>query len=122
MVHPSGVERLAALAVLGLTERATPEQITSAYRRLAKATHPDATGSTDPEGSDRFADVSDAYRRLTQERPSEVHPPVVVPPPATSTTPTPTWFGRPAQRPPIVAGPVTVSPNRPTDAERGGSA
>jgi hypothetical protein len=123
MAQPSGVERTAALAVLGLTEGATPGQIISAYRRLAKATHPDATGRADVGETERFADVSDAYHRLTENAARDGGPPAVGRPTASPMRVSPSWFGPPGQRPPIVAGPVTVTPIRTTGptGEGGGS-
>ncbi|HVM06499.1 MAG TPA: molecular chaperone DnaJ [Acidimicrobiales bacterium] len=43
--------------VLGVTEKASEKDITSAYRRLAKKLHPDAN----PGSEDRFKEVSAAY-------------------------------------------------------------
>ena len=51
----------AAWAVLGLAAGADREQVTSAYRRLARATHPDV--SPTPDAAARFAAVANAYRR-----------------------------------------------------------
>jgi molecular chaperone DnaJ len=43
--------------ILGVTEHATNKEITRAYRRLAKQSHPDAN----PGSEDRFKEVSAAY-------------------------------------------------------------
>ncbi|HVE46036.1 MAG TPA: molecular chaperone DnaJ [Acidimicrobiales bacterium] len=43
--------------VLGVTDKATEKEITSAYRKLAKRYHPDAN----PGSEDRFKEVSTAY-------------------------------------------------------------
>lgn len=110
-------DRAAALDVLGLPNGATPEQVTRAYRRLARSTHPDVTGATDPTAGDRFAAISDAYHRLTtapSPPPILAHSPVQRPVHSRAQGPTtarPGWLaGSPAARPPIVAGPVFVTP------------
>ena len=54
----------AALAVLGLAAGADRDQVTSAYRRLARATHPDV--SPTPDAAARFAAVANAYRRAVE--------------------------------------------------------
>jgi DnaJ domain len=125
--------RAAALALLGLPETATAAQIVHTYRRLARATHPDATGRTDPAAAQRFTAIHDAYQLLAE--PAE-HPaadpaadaaadPVGDPgePPARSyqpgVEPAARWDRPPppprGERvfppgPPIVAGPVIVTP------------
>jgi DnaJ-class molecular chaperone len=45
---------------LGLTKAATADEIKRAYRKLAKANHPDSTGG-DKAKESRFKDVSNAY-------------------------------------------------------------
>jgi molecular chaperone DnaJ len=47
-------------AVLGVPETATAEEITKAYRRLARQLHPDANPG-DKEAEERFKEVSAAY-------------------------------------------------------------
>lgn len=47
-------------AVLGVSSTATPKEITSAYRKLARELHPDANPG-DQAAEDRFKDVSAAY-------------------------------------------------------------
>ena len=54
----------AAWAVLGLTADADLEQVNRAYRRLARATHPDV--SPTPDAAARFAKVANAYRRAVE--------------------------------------------------------
>ena len=54
----------AAWAVLGLAAGADRDQVTSAYRRLARATHPDV--SPTPDAAARFAAVANAYRRAVE--------------------------------------------------------
>ncbi len=50
--------------VLGVSEKATPEEIKKAYRRLAKKHHPDANPGN-AAASDRFKDVGEAYSVLS---------------------------------------------------------
>lgn len=47
---------------LGVSTTATPEEIKRAYRKLARATHPDVAG---PDSAERFKDVSRAYEVLS---------------------------------------------------------
>ena len=102
-------DRAAALELLGLGAGATPEQVTRAYRRLARTTHPDVTGATDPAAGDRFAAISDAHHRLAatpSPAPDPVHKPARRPAPTRRT-----WaVGDVWARPPIVAGPVVITP------------
>ena len=48
MTRSNRITRSAALALLGLPGDASPRDITQAYRRLAKATHPDRTNVKRP--------------------------------------------------------------------------
>ncbi len=97
-------ERAALLAVLGLPPDAVEPQISRSYRRLARQSHPDVSGAArgEAEAARRFREISDAYHRLLT---LPVRPPALPPPPA----PVPT--ARPSRRPPIVAGPVIVTPS-----------
>ncbi|MBA3393881.1 MAG: J domain-containing protein [Deltaproteobacteria bacterium] len=52
---------------LGLTEKATADEIKRAYRKLAKANHPDSTGG-DKKKESRFKDVSNAYDVLGEPK------------------------------------------------------
>lgn len=113
----------------------TPLQITRAYRRLARAAHPDVTGLADAATGGRFAAISDAYRRLRaaqaaadratadraaadearEAQPESTRPAVrdVVRPTADGGRAwAPRYAAAPLLRPgpPIVAGPVVVSP------------
>src|SRR3954468_7634198 len=49
--------------VLGVADKATAEEIKRAYRKLAKANHPDSTGG-DKAKESRFKDISNAYEVL----------------------------------------------------------
>ena len=104
--------RRAALAALGLPEHASARDITAAYRRLAKVTHPDAAAPADTDAARRFAALAEAYRMLSgpgaAPPPSDHHSspgagprrvPVRVRAPGTAE----------ADRPPIIAGPVTIT-------------
>ena len=112
--------RAAALRLLGLPQSATGPQIVHAYRRLVRATHPDATGRTDPTTAQQFAAIHDAYQLLTQPARHEESGPLEPSPTgqpgegadeARAPAPRPPMTARahPA-RPPIVAGPVVVAP------------
>ena len=104
MTDEQTLGRAALLAVLGLPPDAVEPQISRAYRRLARQSHPDVSDAAGGEGeaARRFREISDAYHRLLT---LPVRPPASPPPPA----PVPT--ARPSRRPPIVAGPVIVTPS-----------
>lgn len=55
------MSRHQAYAELGLSPGATDDQIISAYRRLAKMTHPDVSHS--PDSAESFSRITVAYRR-----------------------------------------------------------
>jgi len=57
--------------VLGVPADATQEEITTAYHRLVRQHHPDATGG----GTDRFREVVAAYEELRNRPPAEEPPP-----------------------------------------------
>jgi hypothetical protein len=115
MDDPSATRR-AALDLLGLTGEATPAEVAQAYRRLAKLTHPDAAGPTDPDAALRFSALSDAYRTLAAAPPPEPATRDEVPttpapaPPRVSVRVRSRGTAEPG-RPPIVAGPVTITPS-----------
>ena len=48
--------------ILGIDKNATPDQIQSAYRRLAKKYHPDL--NHDPDAPEKFKEVTEAYEVL----------------------------------------------------------
>lgn len=53
--------------VLGVSEKATAEEIKKQYRRLAKQHHPDANKS-DAKSAERFKEISEAYQILGDEK------------------------------------------------------
>jgi molecular chaperone DnaJ len=53
-------------AILGVSEKATQDDIKKAYRKLAKKWHPDAN-QNDPKAGDRFKEISEAYNVLGDE-------------------------------------------------------
>ncbi len=50
--------------VLGVGEKASPEEIKKAYRKLAKENHPDANRG-DPKAAERFKEIGEAYAILS---------------------------------------------------------
>ena len=86
---------------LGLNPGATQAEIKRAYRRLAKAYHPDSAGE---RALPRFLAIQAAYERLTAGQPGS--------PPAAGRAP--------ASRRPASQGPAAAPPGRPwsADAER----
>ena len=82
----------------GLTPDASPEELTRAYRRLARQIHPDVTD--DPAAAEHFRALTAAYHRLLAA--AATPRPRSVPVSVRRTQP---WGG-----PPLVAGPVHVQP------------
>jgi hypothetical protein len=111
MAEPSGLTRSAALAMLGLSARASAREVSRAYRRLAKTTHPDIAGPGDHDATRRFAALTEAYRLLTPT-PTPSPP---EPPPLRHSIPVRVRF---AQQSPIVAGPVRVTAPDPSSTRR----
>lgn len=70
----------AALAILGVAEDADRDVVTRAYRRLARATHPDVSPAAD--AAERFDALTAAYRRALDAAPTpsieSTAPPIVV--------------------------------------------
>ena len=59
-------------SVLGIAKNATPDEIKSAYRKLAKEFHPDVNKATGAE--EKFKQVTEAYETLSDPRKrSEYH-------------------------------------------------
>ena len=84
--------------LLGVTPDASPDDLTRAYRRLARQIHPDVTD--DPAAAEHFRALTAAYQRLlaaaAAPRPRRV-------PVSVRRVPR-------SARPPLVAGPVHVQP------------
>jgi hypothetical protein len=133
MTRSNDMTRAAALALLGLPGDASPREITQAYRRLAKATHPDRTSDpaaaalADPASTDgqRFARLADAYHALAStaqtslaETPfsGRTHPPSSAPASVSVRVRVRKAPAEPPERPAIVAGPVHVTPSPPPAA------
>lgn len=137
--------RAEAFQVLGIPADSDRDVVASAYRRLARVTHPDV--SHDPDAADRFATIAAAYQLVSQgppvtsvsvrihasgsggggkarNRPHVEDPVAWVGPVAGSwTTPVGTLLGvRRERHAPIVAGPgrVTPLPRRADPEVRGG--
>jgi molecular chaperone DnaJ len=53
--------------VLGVSEKATADEIKKQYRRLAKQHHPD-TNKGDAKSAERFKEISEAYQVLSDEK------------------------------------------------------
>ncbi|MDH3270359.1 MAG: molecular chaperone DnaJ [Gemmatimonadota bacterium] len=53
--------------ILGVSEKADPDEIKKAYRKLAKKYHPDANRD-DPKASERFKEVGEAYSVLSDPK------------------------------------------------------
>lgn len=54
--------------ILGVLPTATPDEIKVAYRIKARQTHPDSTAVLDPQSSQRMADLSQAWRVLSDRK------------------------------------------------------
>ena len=53
--------------VLDVGEKATPEEIKKAYRKLAKTHHPDANRGN-PKAAERFKEIGEAYSILSDPK------------------------------------------------------
>ena len=106
MTRMNGIER-AAFAILGLPTDATRSEIAQAYRRLARATHPDLCGDVD--AGERFAAISAAYQQAITTAPGA---PVADPVRDVSPGPGRSWRGGTPSvaGAEVVAGPVHVTP------------
>src|SRR5262245_59993224 len=58
-------------ATLGVNRTATPNEIKSAYRRLARKYHPDV--NADPSAASRFAQINEAYHTLIDEERRKIY-------------------------------------------------
>jgi hypothetical protein len=106
---PAGsASRTAALAALGLSDPCSPREIAAAYRRLARATHPDSTGVLERDTAARFTWLTDAYHLLVSGSDSTTTSPAPPPGAARSSRRDPPPVAVRYRRPPIVAGPVRV--------------
>lgn len=92
-----------AFQLLGIPRDSDRDTIAHAYRRLARAVHPDVSAETD--AAERFANLAEAYRIATT---SPAHQPAV---PAGEAVPVRRPGVPPVQEAPIIAGPVRVSPS-----------
>jgi hypothetical protein len=107
-------DRLTALAALGLAEGASPQEILSAYRRLARSSHPDTAEDASPESD--FARFNAAYRYLTTttEQPASMRKAANEPASQAgdSMAPAVDWDQqyRWPDEPQVVAGPVIIRP------------
>jgi len=91
--------------LLGLTPDASSEELTRAYRRLARQIHPDVTD--DPAAVEHFRALTAAYHRLLAAAAARKPPGVPVTVRRT----------RPSVGPQLVAGPVYVQPPSPQTPE-----
>jgi curved DNA-binding protein CbpA len=67
--------------VLGVSRRASAEELHDAYRRMVKLHHPDRNGGS-AESTRRFQEVQDAYDRVRERRASDPRHARPKPPPA----------------------------------------
>ncbi|KAA1426840.1 DnaJ domain-containing protein [Nocardioides antri] len=96
----------AAFALLGLRPDADQLAVLAAYRRLARATHPDV--SSERDAAERFTALSAAYQQAMAAAPERTAP--ADPPEEAPSTARPFPRATPATGRPFVAGPVRVEP------------
>jgi hypothetical protein len=116
MPLPTPAARSAALAVLGLPDQASPRDVTRAYRRLARTTHPDLSDAADAAG--RFDSLTTAYRRALETAPTTARESTAEPPAEPVVTSTPyvrparpgIWLADRSNRPFIIVRPGRVDP------------
>lgn len=69
--NATSIARLRALAILGLDEKAGPDEIRAAYRRLSQVHHPDRFASLDQAAThaatESFRRIRDAYEQLVSD-------------------------------------------------------
>ncbi|MES2935917.1 MAG: DnaJ C-terminal domain-containing protein [Pseudomonadota bacterium] len=84
--------------ILGLELSATPAEIKSAYRKLARQFHPDV--SKDPKGEERFKEIAEAYATLKDAEKRAEYDNVGRHDPSENIRPPPDWqqrYGQAAQ-------------------------
>lgn len=59
--------------VLGVTKTATPDEIKSAYRKLARQYHPDVTTLPKEEAEEKFKEISEAYEVLSDAEKRKIY-------------------------------------------------
>ena len=59
--------------VLGVSENASEEEITKAYRKLAKKYHPDANQDNKDEAEKNFKEVNEAYETLSDKQKRQMY-------------------------------------------------
>ena len=108
-------DHAAALRLLGVGPGASAVEISSAYRRQARGTHPDRC--PEPDAAERFGRVTAAYRLALAAAPPISQDPVATPHGATPPTPPAPWMGPAPAGPreslrrrgvPLVPGPARV--------------
>ncbi|MER3404852.1 MAG: hypothetical protein C4289_06535, partial [Chloroflexota bacterium] len=52
-------------AILGVPRTATPEEIRTAYRKLARQWHPDVNPDRRKEAEEKFKEINEAYQVLS---------------------------------------------------------
>jgi len=116
MMVSRSISRPAALAILGLSGYASVREVTAAYRRLAKTTHPDVADPSDHDAGERFAALTEAYDALTSNSTPPTSAPTGSPSPARPPSGA-DWMPRRGPvllrvrftRSPIIAGPVSIT-------------
>ena len=54
--------------VLGVDKKATPEEIKSAYRKLAMKYHPDRNRGNEAEAAEKFKEINEAHETLSDQQ------------------------------------------------------
>jgi curved DNA-binding protein CbpA len=109
--------------LLGVARQATPAEVTQAWRRRARAEHPDArpVGTGDPARfrvlAEAYETLSDPRRRAAYDQAARVPEPEPSPPRPAAGTPVRVTVISPSC-PPLRAGPVRVEPPDPPAARR----